>query len=98
MKKILSIFILIGFVIFNACDPMEDIYDEIDAKEEEKGIVSTFEYTLTSDDYSLIADLIEDLSPSDTLDGQFIESFEYFNELVTAQDYIPYLLNNNYLK
>jgi len=96
MKKILSIFILIGFVIFNACDPMEDIYDEIDAKEEEKGIVSTFEYTLTSDDYSLIADLIEDLSPSDTLDGQFIESFEYFNDEITVQEYLPYLLNNRY--
>jgi len=94
MKKILSIFILIGFVIFNACDPMEDIYDEMDTNEDP--VTAAFEYTLTSDDYELIAELIEDLSPSDTLDGQFIEAFEYFNDEITVQEYMPYFLNNQY--
>ena len=33
MKKFIYLFMALGF-IFTACDPMEDIYNEIDAQKE----------------------------------------------------------------
>ncbi|WP_042497762.1 hypothetical protein [Algibacter lectus] len=51
MKKFIYLFIAIGFV-FTSCNPMEDIYDNIDAALEKEGIIAKdFEYTLVEDDY-----------------------------------------------
>lgn len=50
MKKIVYLFIVLGLV-FTACDPMEDIYDDLDAKE--NIIVGDAAFTLTDDDYEL---------------------------------------------
>ena len=94
MKKILSIFILLGFVILNACDPVEDIYNEID--DAEIPAVADVEYTLTSDDYATIAEKIIDAHPADSLSAQFIEANEFFNDYITVQEYVPYFLNEAY--
>lgn len=94
MKKILSLFILSGLIVFSACDPMEDIYNEIDAQEDP--ILADIEYTLTSDDYEAIADLIIADNPADSLNAQFIEAFGYFTDDISVQDYVPYYLNDEY--
>lgn len=94
MKKILSIFILLGFVMFYSCDPVEDIYNEIDAKGDV--INANIEYTLTSDDYAAIADLIIADKPTDSLNAQFIDAYDYFTNAISVQDYVPYYLNEEY--
>lgn len=94
MKKILSIFILMGLIIFNACDPMEDIYDEIDAKGDD--VVSAIEYVLTSDDYASIAELAVKADPDDTVNAEFISAFGYFTNEIAPQDYVALLLNDIY--
>jgi len=48
MKKIIYLLMVVGLV-FTSCDPLEEIYDEIDANP--KPIVGETEYTLTDDDY-----------------------------------------------
>jgi len=94
MKKILSIFILLGIVIFSSCDPMEDIYDEIDAQGDP--IVSAIEYLLTSDDYATIADLAVALDPGDTTNAYFLDDYDYFTSEISFQDYIAMFLNDRY--
>jgi len=51
MKKVVYLFMVLGLV-FTACDPMEDIYDDLDAKE--SIIVGDAAFTLTDDDYELL--------------------------------------------
>lgn len=48
MKKFIYLFMILGLV-FTACDPMEDIYDDLDAQKDI--IVGDTELTLTDDDY-----------------------------------------------
>lgn len=48
MKKFIYLFMVLGLV-FTACDPMEDIYDDLDAQE--KTISGDAVFTLTDDDY-----------------------------------------------
>ena len=49
MKKLVYLFMALALVLTTACDPMDDIYAEIDAQEE---IISGEEYiTLTDEDY-----------------------------------------------
>ncbi len=48
MKKIIYLFMVLGLV-FTACDPMEDIYDDLDAQE--KIITGEIEFALSDDDY-----------------------------------------------
>ncbi|MCF6294386.1 MAG: choice-of-anchor J domain-containing protein [Flavobacteriaceae bacterium] len=48
MKRIIYLLAIVG-VIFTGCNPIEDIYDEIDARD--NPIVGSAEYTLTSEDY-----------------------------------------------
>jgi hypothetical protein len=97
MKKILSIFILIGFVILNACDPMEDIYDELDAAE--KPINAEISFTLTADDYADASEYAIDdaVTPEDTSYAESVEDMEAFNKMYTAEEYIPYILGDKYI-
>ena len=48
MKKIVYLFMVLGLV-FTACDPMEDIYDEMNLQEEI--ITGEIEFALSDDDY-----------------------------------------------
>ena len=94
MKKILSIFILLGFIIFNSCDPMGDIYDELDAQDDP--IVSAIEYMLTSSDYSTIADLAIAADAGDTINADFLSTYGYFTNDISFQDYVALFLNDRY--
>ena len=96
MKKILSIFILIGFVVLNACDPMEDIYDEIDKAVDP--ISAEVSFTFTADDYETASGYAIDdaVTPEDTVNAENIEDMEAFNKYYTAEEYISYVLEETY--
>ncbi len=51
MKKFSYLLILILGLSFTACEPLEDIHDEIDAELDEKAVAGSLDYTLTDDDY-----------------------------------------------
>lgn len=52
MKKLIYITMVLGLV-FTSCDPMDDIYAELDAQEDTT-IVGDAEYTLTDEDYDAL--------------------------------------------
>lgn len=93
MKKILYYITLVLFAL-SSCEPMEEIYDEMD--EMDTGYSGSFEYGLVSDDYATIAEAALRDNPGDTLNAAFIESNEYFNDSIKASDYIPYLIPELY--
>ena len=92
MKKILFIATFaIGF-IFNACNPMQDINDEIDKKqdtENEKAaflkdkIVAPAAYTLTDDDYALSS-------------NESVSKYKSFSKYALPKDYLPEILNQKF--
>lgn len=51
MKKLVFLLVAVG-TMFTSCDPMEDIYEDIDSVD--KPIVGSDEYTLTDDDYDAL--------------------------------------------
>lgn len=65
-------------VVF-ACDPYEDIYDEIDAKGE------SFGYTLADDDYTSVANVEG---------GKNIATNKYFTSEAQVREFIPYMLES----
>lgn len=93
MKKILYYLTLIALVL-TACDPMQDINNELE--EMDTGYLGTFTYVLTSDDYATIADLAVEENPADTLNAAFISDNEFFNDEVSAAAYIPLLVPEMY--
>ncbi len=96
MKKILSIFIFLGLIIFNACDPMEDIYEEIDAKEDY--VTAEVEFTFATEDYEIASEYALKYADSETYieNAEMIEEMEAFNMYFTAEEYIPFVLAENY--
>ncbi len=48
MKRIIYLLVIVG-AIFIGCNPIEDIYNEIDAQD--NSVIGSAEYTLTSEDY-----------------------------------------------
>ena len=48
MKKLVFLLVAVG-AMFTSCDPMEDIYDDLDSVD--SPIVGSVDYTLVSDDY-----------------------------------------------
>ncbi|MGM0407422.1 MAG: hypothetical protein ACQERU_05530 [Bacteroidota bacterium] len=96
MKKILSIFIFLGLIILNACDPMEDIYEEIDAKEDY--VTADVSFTLTADDYATASGYALKYAESPTYEeyAEKIEEMEAFNIYYTAEEYVPFILGEKY--
>jgi len=91
MKKIVYILILL-IVAFSACDPNEEIYEQLDELEEPyKGSV---EYTLTSNDYETLTSLAlaNASNEQDSTWAEYITEFEAFNDSFPGYDYIPHLL------
>lgn len=81
MKKILYLFTLILFVLAS-CDPMEEIYNELDAMD--TGYSNSVEYTLTEDDYVAIADMTTNADAA-----EFIGDMMYFTDEFSASVYVP---------
>jgi len=80
MKKILYMVSLLA-VIFAGCDPMEDVYNDLDAKGGDKNI-QELEYTLTDADYSAIGD-----NPA---------KYKSFSSYDPAADFLPAFLGEKY--
>jgi hypothetical protein len=94
MNRLLRYIVTLALVL-SACDPLEDIYEEMD--EMETGYASSFERLLTSDDYADIAEIArESKDPGDSADADFIEGNEYFSNDVPASKYIPPFLSREY--
>lgn len=98
MKKIFNIFSvisLIAMMVFTACDPLEDVYDELDAVD--TGIEKAIEVSLSSDDYETIADALRELGTAeDSANADFIEANQYFTDEIMGADNVPYYLMETY--
>jgi|GEM_PF-452785 hypothetical protein len=99
MKKYTNIFsymALAAVVFFTACNPNEEIYDELDAVD--TGYEKNIEVTLSSSDYQDIADMAFDnaTTPEDSSAAAFIDANQYFTDDILAADYVPYYLESTY--
>lgn len=91
MKKLIYIIAIFG-IIFNACNPMEDILDEIDAnqaKEDQKALflkdraIAPAEYTLTDEDYELSS-------------NESVSNYKNFSSSALPKDFLPEILNQKF--
>lgn len=99
MKKITNIFSFLALatvVFFTACNPNEEIYDELDAVD--TGYEKHIEVTLSSSDYQDIADMALEnaTTPEDSSTAAFIEANQYFTDDILAADFVPYYLESTY--
>jgi len=92
MKKILFLAVLAFGFIFNACEPMQDINDEIDkalVADNAKALflkdlqIAPSEYVLTDEDYELSSD-----------DG--VSNYKNFSAYVLPKDFLPEILNKKF--
>lgn len=92
MKKILFIAIATIGIIFNACNPMEDIMDDIDsnqAKEDAKALflkdrqAAPADYTLTDEDYELSS-------------NESVSNYKNFSNSALPKDHLPEILNKKF--
>ncbi|MCL3780243.1 hypothetical protein EMN47_07535 [Prolixibacteraceae bacterium JC049] len=88
MKKLLYSLSLIA-LLFTACEPMEDIYDDMDANK--APYTGRVEYTLVDDDYTNISKLAKD-EPN----AANIGKYKNFSSSVPAAKFVPYLLGAKY--
>jgi hypothetical protein len=82
MKKIFYSFAILS-LLFTSCNPMEDIYNELDAKE--TVISGEAKITLADTDYTNKID-----------DGGLELSFPNFNSLDNAKEMLPKFLSSKY--
>ena len=96
MKKYIIFTFILG-LLFTACNPNKDIYDDIKNNEEpysETGL----EYTLKSNDYVFAKSIAEAdaLNETDSLWAAYIDQYTSFNETFSAYKYIPDILTNQF--
>ncbi len=89
MKKLLFIIALGSAFIFNACDPMKDINDDLDAVYDNADETARFlkdltvapeSYTLTDEDYELSS-------------NSSVANYKNFSSSALPKDYLPEILN-----
>lgn len=83
MKKIVYLLSIVALVI-TACNPMEDIYDELPNQDT---IVGTDTFTMTSDDYAEV---------DGSTDEDYYETFNSFANLDDAKTALPSFLADRY--
>lgn len=83
MKTVNYIFagFILAFLMLSACNPNEDLYDNLDSKQEPYN--EKIEYTLTDADYG-------------SFDGS-IKTYKAFNDTAPAMDYVPGLLAQKFV-
>ena len=85
MKKIFFVFAIIAMA-FTSCNPLEDIYEEIDNSTAKDGIVGDVTYTITKEDYS-----------KEKKEGGFFEfATPNFASLDDAKTKLPAFLTDKY--
>ncbi|UII27857.1 hypothetical protein LVD15_05385 [Fulvivirga maritima] len=83
MNKYIVYICSLVMLFMAACDPMDEVYEELDEANGGNGFpASELEFTLTEDDYGLIA--------------KQLDSVEYFRSYEDAKEYIPALLDSLY--
>ncbi|MFC2152236.1 hypothetical protein ACFLSE_06875 [Bacteroidota bacterium] len=91
MKKL--IYILLAFIVgFSACDPNEELYDELD--EIKPPYSASIDYLFTADDYETASGfaIMDAITDDDTTNAENIEDMEAFNMYFTAEDYVGKVL------
>lgn len=88
MKKAIYYIMAISLILAS-CDPMAEIYDEMEKGE--TGFASEFTYDLGPDDYAAIADLTSNGDAAD-----FIEDNEAYSDEYPASVYLPAYLEEMY--
>jgi len=92
MKKTFYIALLASGLMFNACNPMQDINDELEsiyAQDDEKAAflkdkeIAPAAYTLTDDDYALSS-------------NESVQKYKNFSATVLPKDYLPEILNKKF--
>ena len=86
-------------MIFLACNPNEDIYDDLDEKNAEyEGLIEN--YVLTAADYSTASGVAKKDAVSvgdlDSTYAKLIKSMEAFNSYYSAEDYVGSVLAKNF--
>ncbi len=105
MKKYISIVLFASALLFVSCEPLKDIYNDLDSKE--KSITKQDAITLTADHYDAIAKKYIEVklkgNESDTAlkerltsNANRFKSNQAFDKNVTAEEMIPYLLPTFY--
>lgn len=92
MKKILFIATIAISLVFSACNPMQDIMDELEPTYDKKDAVALFlkdkqvapaAYTLTDADYALSS-------------NASVKTYKNFSASVLPKDYLPEILNKKF--
>lgn len=89
--------ILLVLLAFCSCNPMDDVYDNLDKVQEPLG--SKIEYTLTDADYATIGDMAlkrANATAADTAAGKAIKEKKNFSNSVKIADYLPDFLASVY--
>ncbi len=97
MKKLLYMASFLALV-FTSCDPMEDVYSELDNINKGTENIQSIDYTLTADDYSAISKLAlkSAANAEDTTKAKAIASLLSFSDSRPVADYIPAYFNEKY--
>jgi hypothetical protein len=88
------ILLTLSYIVISACNPLEEIYDELDHAE--KKYRNEITYVLTSDDYNTIAGLALRSNPDDTMNADIIAESKCFNNQVSASVYLPSFIAYKY--
>ncbi|WP_430815981.1 choice-of-anchor J domain-containing protein [Carboxylicivirga sp. RSCT41] len=96
MKKILK-YIPVLLVLLYACDPMDDVYTDLDKAREPYN--EAVEFMMTADDYKTVSKqaLKDATNAEDTAYAKAVESDMSFNQKYTDLDYMKYVLHANYI-
>ncbi len=96
MKKILFHIIILG-LLFSACNPNKDIYDELDKLE--KPYKTDLEYTLTDADYSTLSKLLKNNAETDIekFKAKYIGKMKAFGKNVPVSDYAGVFLDQKFI-
>jgi len=97
MKSKFLLIISLGLLLFTACDPNIDIYDEYESKL--KPYAENLELTLTDADYTLMksAALTVATNKTDTTNANAIATNKSFSLLPMAELIVPIFLEKNYI-
>lgn len=84
-------------IVFASCNPLEEVYDELDKSASEANQVS-FAYELTAADYGVVAAKIKKnaTTKADTVLAEFIEDNEVLTSDVNTTEFIPEILESNF--
>lgn len=96
MRKIFSLLFVVT-VLFSACNPNKDIYDDLD--EQKEAYHNTVDLTFTDSDYETAGKLAlaTAQNASDSSKAYAVKNYKNFSDYVSAADFVPAYLANRFL-